>query len=224
MRGRSLPACPSCRSWPARIHARPPPASAWRSQRPTGPVADALDAAAKIAAEASAAADALDNLKRLLGHRTPNVEVATTPPPPVPPQPPSPPQQRELIAATSPSPPERHDAVAAPPRDAVAAPAPVERYEPIAAPPRFPAEDAIPRGTASAPPRKDANPFSRRHPSRRVRRRRECRFQAPVRSRWPRCRWRPCTTGATKESVSSCAASSWASGSRSSPAWCSISS
>lgn len=62
-----------------------------------GPAGPVLDAAAKIAAEASATAEALDNLKRLLVHKLPNLDFATVPrqtesareraaaPPPIPP-------------------------------------------------------------------------------------------------------------------------------------------
>lgn len=75
---------------------------------PVGPAADALDAAAKIAAEASAAAEALENLKRLLGSRAPNIEV-TTPP---------------VVTAPPPPPVERHEPVVVPPPIVAARPLP----------------------------------------------------------------------------------------------------
>ena len=82
---------------------------------PVGPAADAFDAAAKIAAEASAAAEALENLKRLLGSRAPNVEVT---PPPVVTAPPPPPVERPVerfVERPVERPVERHEPAAVPP-------------------------------------------------------------------------------------------------------------
>lgn len=53
--------------------------SSGEEAHPVGPIAGALDAAARIAAEASATAEALESLKRALLHRMPNLDVATTP-------------------------------------------------------------------------------------------------------------------------------------------------
>ena len=86
------------------------------AELPVGPAADALDAAAKIAAEASAAAEALENLKRLLGSRAPNIEVT---PPPVVTAPPLPPVERHVERSV-----ERHEPVVVPPPIVAARPLP----------------------------------------------------------------------------------------------------
>jgi hypothetical protein len=54
-----------------------PPAAAEEASRPADPV---REAAAKIAAEATATAAALENLKRLLEHKLPTMDVVTPPP------------------------------------------------------------------------------------------------------------------------------------------------
>jgi hypothetical protein len=128
-----------------------------QGRAPAGPVADALDAAAKIAAEASAAAEALENLKRLLGERPPDVETAE--PPATPPPPPAPPQMQEVADFQ----PETHEPVVRPPalvperREAIAAPAFVaERRELVLPPPAFAPErrEAI-AAPAFAPQRRE---------------------------------------------------------------------
>ena len=73
----SMPALPPDLLVAAARDPEQPPAAAGEASRPGDPV---REAAAKIAAEATATAAALENLKRLLEHKLPTMDVVTPPP------------------------------------------------------------------------------------------------------------------------------------------------